>query len=166
MEKEEPERKILKEIMAKKFPNPMNTYKPTDPRNPMKSSIGNVERITLRHITVKLLKVSDTETCRINQRGKKMLRSKIRVTSASSLGLWPRSTGRLSLQHPGVPPLPQGGYHLHFVSPASQQHKLSTGIQHHIPIQLSLLRAQMSPQVRRKDHSHVSKLHWLLGYSL
>lgn len=71
MEKEGPERKILKEIMAKKFPNPMNTYKPTDPRNPMKSSIGNVERITPRHITVKLLKVSDTEKPAESTRGGK-----------------------------------------------------------------------------------------------
>ena len=48
MEKEGPERKILKEIMAKKCPSPVNTYKPTDPRSPVKSSIGNM-RITPRH---------------------------------------------------------------------------------------------------------------------
>ena len=130
----------------------------------MKSSIGNVKRITPRHIIVKLLKVSDTEKPAETTRGEKRaageeLRAKIRVTSASSLGLWACSTGCLPLQHPGVPPLPQGGYHLCFVSPASQQHKLSTGLQHHIPIQLSLLRAQTSPQVWRKDHSHVSKRH-------
>ena len=49
MEKEGPERKILKEIMAKKCPSPLNTYKPTDPRSPVKSSIGNIRRITPRH---------------------------------------------------------------------------------------------------------------------
>lgn len=49
MEKEGPERKILKEVMAKKCPSRVNTYKPTDPRSPMKSSIGNMRRITPRH---------------------------------------------------------------------------------------------------------------------
>ena len=48
----------------------------------------------------------------------------------------------------------------------TQRHEVITSIQHHIPIQFSLFRAQMSPLVRRKDHSHVSKIHWLLKSQL
>lgn len=39
----------------------------------------------------------------------------------------------------------------------TQWHKVVTVTQHHIHGQLSLIRAQMSPLVQRKDHSHISK---------
>lgn len=132
--------------MAKKFPNPMNTYKPTDPRNPMKSSIGNVKRITPRHIIVKLLKVSNTEKPGVTRGGKKSCG--IRMTSASSLGLWACSTGA-SPQHP-VSPCLKG------VTPLLCKVSVPTTQAEHrppasSPIELSLLRAQAGPGVWRKD---------------
>ena len=78
MEKEGPERKILKEIMAKKCPSPVDTYKPTDPRSPVKSSIGNM-RITPRHHCQTAQSQWCRENCRISQRGKKMLYMYIRL---------------------------------------------------------------------------------------
>lgn len=78
MEKEGPERKILKEIMAKKCPSPLNTYKPTDPRSPVKSSIGNIRRITPRHHCQTAQSQWCRENCRISQRGKKILYMYIR----------------------------------------------------------------------------------------
>lgn len=44
----------------------------------------------------------------------------------------------------------------------TQGHEVITVVQHHVRIQLSLFRAQMSPLVRRKDHGHVSESHRVL----
>ena len=64
--------------MAKKCPSPVNTYKPTDPRSPVKSSIGNM-RITPRHHCQTAQSQWCRENCRISQRGKKMLYMYIRL---------------------------------------------------------------------------------------
>ena len=68
---EGPERKIFKEIMAKKFPNTSEHYNLTDLRSPSKSSLGNMKRITARHITIKLLKVGNKEKTVKSTRGGK-----------------------------------------------------------------------------------------------
>lgn len=88
--------------MAKKFPNPMNTYKPTDPRNPMKSSIGNMKRITPRHIIIKLLKVSDTEKPAESTRGEKR-------AAGEDKGDISFVTGALGMQHRLPLPPASGG---------------------------------------------------------
>lgn len=41
----------------------------------------------------------------------------------------------------------------------TQRHEVITAVQHHVLVQSLLFRPQVSPLVRREDHSHISKLH-------